>query len=185
MLEGSITYNGGRIGIVVGRFNHDITDALLKGVMHGLEKYGVPGVDDADSSDEDGMVQIVRVPGAFEIPLTAQKLLRGELGKGACDIVITLGVIIKGDTDHYTYVCKECADGIMQVSLQANKPIVFEVLMVEDEKFARDRAVVPMDEHGELILDGPGASDWMKNKGYIAALNALEMIDLYGKMDRG
>lgn len=159
MLEGSIQYNGGRIGIVVGRFNHDITDALLQGSMHGLSKYGVP----------EDQIEVVRVPGAFEVPLTSQKLLRG-----GCDVVITLGVVIKGDTDHYTYVCKECADGIMQVSLEEGKPIVFEVLMVEDEKFARDRSVVPADKD---------SADWMKNKGYIAALNALEMIDLYGRMD--
>lgn len=165
MREGSIIYNGGKIGIVVGRFNDDITEALLKGALHGLSKYDVP----------EEQIEVVRVPGAFEIPLTAQKLLCGAFGTGCCDVVITLGVIIKGDTDHYTYVCKECADGIMQVMLDESKPVVFEVLMVEDEKLARDRAVVPASDYGS-------SADWMKNKGYIAALNALEMMDLYGKM---
>ncbi|MDP4008018.1 MAG: 6,7-dimethyl-8-ribityllumazine synthase [Candidatus Peregrinibacteria bacterium] len=178
MLEGSIKYSGGKIGIVVSRFNDDITGNLLKGAIHGLKKYGVPDVD----SDGENMIEIVRVPGAFEIPLTAQKLLRGETGGEACDVVITLGVIIKGDTEHYEYVCKETADGIMRVQLDEGKPVIFEVLMVDNIEKAYARSVVPVDENGEGEEDKDGGSNWMKNKGYIAALNALEMINLYGKM---
>ena len=151
-LEGKIKYSGGRIGIVVSKFNSDITGNLLEGTLFGLKKYGVP----------EDMVKVVKVPGAFEIPLATQKLLRGEIG--GSDIVITLGVIVKGEMAHYEYVCKECADGIMQVQLTENKPVIFEVLMVENVELAEARAVVP---------------DWHKNKGYVAALNALEMLDLY------
>lgn len=167
MIEGSIKYNGGKIGIVVSRFNEDITENLLKGAIHGLEKYSVP----------EGMIEVVRVPGAFEIPLTAKKLFQG-----GCDVVIALGVIIKGETEHYEYVCKETADGIMRVQLDEGKPIIFEVLMVDDVKKAEARSVIPMDAHGKML---EGSPNWLKNKGYIAALNALEMIDLYGKMERG
>ncbi len=169
--EGDLKYSGGKIGVVVGRFNDDITSNLLKGTLYGLKKYGVPGPDGDNS-----MIEVIRVPGAFEIPLVAKKMLQG-----GCSVVITLGVVIKGDTDHYEYVCKECADGIMQVQLSEGKPIIFEVLMVEDVELAEKRAVVPMDADGNIIEEGPGAVDWMKNKGYIAALNALEMMDLCKK----
>lgn len=167
MLEGSIKYKVGKIGIVVSRFNEDITANLLKGTMHGLAKYCVP----------ENMIEVARVPGSFEIPLTAKKFLQG-----GCDVVIALGVIIKGETEHYEYVCKETADGIMKVQLDEGRPVIFEVLMVDDVKKAEDRSVIPIDAHGKILEE---STDWLKNKGYIAALNALEMLDLYGKMECG
>ena len=172
MLEGSIKYSGGKIGIAVSRFNNDITGNLLKGALHGLKKYSVP---------EENIV-VVKVPGAFEIPLAAQKLLRGDNMADACDVIITLGVIIKGDTDHYEYVCKETADGIMRIQLDEGRPVIFEVLMVDQVERAEARSVVPVGDNDGVVYDDSGDPQWMNNKGYIAALNALEMMNLYGKM---
>jgi len=166
MLEGSIKYNEGKIGIVVSRFNADITENLLKGALCALKKYKVPKE----------KIEVMKVPGAFEIPLAAQKLLRG-----GCGTIIALGVVIKGETEHFEYVCKEVADGIMRIQLDEGKPVIFEVLMVDDVKKAQARSQVPSDACGNHPADSPG---WMKNKGYIAGLNALEMLYLYGKMER-
>ncbi|MBF0385398.1 MAG: 6,7-dimethyl-8-ribityllumazine synthase [Candidatus Omnitrophica bacterium] len=136
-----------KIAIVVSKFNDFITKNLLKACRDELHKAGL--------SEKD--IRVTFVPGAFEIPLMALKSAeRKEIGA-----VICLGAVIKGETLHYELVAQECARGIMDVSLQTKKPVIFEVLACDTIKKAQDRAK----EKGN-------------NKGRDAALAALEMLDM-------
>src|SRR5437773_2903111 len=103
LIEGDLSPPSGRFAIVAAKFNSEIVDALLAGALEGFNRHGVP----ADRID------VVRVPGAFEIPLVAQTL--GDSGKYAA--VVCLGAVIKGETDHYEYVCRGATDGITQAAL--------------------------------------------------------------------
>jgi 6,7-dimethyl-8-ribityllumazine synthase len=133
---------GLRIGVVAARFNADVVDRLVEGARRGLKASGV----------RDGDVTWVRVPGAVEIPLAAERLLE----RGA-DAVVALGCVIRGDTTHYDYVCRMVADGVMRVMLDRSRPVAFGVLTCENEAQASARA--------------GGGRD---NKGYEAALTAVE-----------
>ena len=109
-----------RLAIVAGRWHGDIVDALLAGA--------VKAVDEARAS-----TVLVRVPGAFEIPVVAQKLA------GRYDGVVALGVVMRGDTPHFDYVCRAVTDGCVRVSLDSGKPVGFGILTVDDEHQARER----------------------------------------------
>jgi 6,7-dimethyl-8-ribityllumazine synthase len=136
---------------VAAKFNAAICDALLAGALDGLRRHGVP----ADRVD------VVRVPGAFEIPLVAQTL--GDSGSYAA--VVCLGAVIKGETDHYEYVCRAATDGITQAALSCGIPMVFGVLTCTTEEQALDRA---------------GGKEG--NKGFEAAVTAVEMVNLMTKL---
>lgn len=146
-LEGASRAAGCRFAIIVSRFNAGITDGLLAGARAALAEADVAPAD----------VTVVRVPGAFEIPLVAQALAR----TGRFDAVIALGCLIKGDTMHFEYIAAAASRGIMQVSLATTVPIAFGVLTTLDETQAVARARA--DEH---------------NKGREAALAAVEMVTL-------
>ena len=143
--EGELDATGMRIAIVVARFNRDITDALLDGAQRTLEKYGAAQVD------------VVWVPGAFELPLVAQKLATS----GATDAVICIGAVVRGDTPHFEYVAGECAAGISRVTLDTGVPVVFGVLTVNTREQAFER------------LGGKEG-----HKGEEAAATAIEMVAL-------
>jgi 6,7-dimethyl-8-ribityllumazine synthase len=143
--EGELDATGMRIAIAVARFNRDITDALLDGAQRTLEKYGAAQVD------------VVWVPGAFELPLVAQKLATS----GATDAVICIGAVVRGDTPHFEYVAGECAAGISRVTLDTGVPVVFGVLTVNTREQAFDR------------LGGKEG-----HKGEEAAATAIEMVAL-------
>ncbi|MDQ0232904.1 6,7-dimethyl-8-ribityllumazine synthase [Metabacillus malikii] len=145
--EGNLIGSGLKVAIVVARFNEFITSKLLSGAEDGLKRHGV-------SEDE---VTIAWVPGAFELPLVAQKL--AESGK--YDAVITLGTVIRGATTHYDYVCNEAAKGISKASLSTGVPVIFGLLTTETIEQAIERA-------------GTKAG----NKGYEAAATAIEMANL-------
>jgi 6,7-dimethyl-8-ribityllumazine synthase len=134
---------GMRIAIVAGRFNEHITRPLLAGARKVLEQHG------ADPAP------VYWVPGAFEIPLLAKKLVE----RGDCDAVVCLGAVIRGDTPHFEYVAGECARGVMQVGLETGVPVVFGVLTTDDLDQALARA--------------GGA---VGNKGEESALTAIEMV---------
>lgn len=136
-----------RIAIVVSRFNEPIPTRLLDACREQLRKSGV----------RDSNIEVVRVPGAFEIPLAALHLAKHK-DIGA---VICLGAVIEGQTDHYRLVAQEAARGIMSVALQTGKPIIYEVLVCETIKLANERS-------GEKGF----------NKGRDAALAAVEMINI-------
>ena len=138
---------GARVGIVAARFNDDIVSQLLDGALDTLSRYGL---------DRDAVL-VVRVPGAFELPLAARWLAR----RGDLDAVIALGAVIRGDTPHFDYVCAESARGVQAASVDTDIPAIFGVLTCDDRTQAYARA-------------GGGHG----NKGSEAALAALEMISL-------
>jgi len=145
--EGNLISQGLKYGVVVGRFNEFISSKLLAGALDGFKRHGA----------EDNEVEVAWVPGAFEIPLIAQKM--AESGK--YDAVITLGAVIRGATPHFDYVCNEAAKGVAAVGLKTGVPTVFGVLTVDSIEQAIERA-------------GTKAG----NKGYEAAVTAIEMANL-------
>ena len=151
-IEGNLVAEGIRVAIVVSRFNEFITSKLLGGAMDGLVR---PGVCEDD-------VTVVWVPGAFEIPVIASKAAKS----GKYDAVICLGAVIRGATDHYSYVCSEVSKGIASVSLETGVPMLFGVLTTDNIEQAIERS-------------GTKAG----NKGYDCALSAVEMVNLMRKMD--
>lgn len=146
-VEGDFAAAGARFAIVVARWNGEITESLLQGALRALGRQGVPAED----------IQTCRVPGAFELPLTARRLAE----TGRFDAVITLGAVIRGGTPHFEYVCAETTRGIGEVALTTGVPVAFGVLTTDNLDQARDRS-------------GPGTD----NKGEEAALTALEMVSL-------
>ncbi len=149
-IEAQLIGSGLKVGIVVGRFNEFITSKLLGGALDGLKRHGV------DVND----VDIAWVPGAFELPLIAKKLVN----TGKYDAVIGLGTVIRGATSHYDYVCNEAAKGMASVSLETGVPVIFGLLTTENIEQAIERA---------------GTKSG--NKGYEAAVSAIEMANL-GKL---
>jgi 6,7-dimethyl-8-ribityllumazine synthase len=147
VLEGKVVAKEIRVGIVVSRFNEFITGKLLSGAMDGLLRHEV--------KEED--IDVAWVPGAFEIPLIAQKMAKS----GKYDAVICLGAVIRGSTSHYDYVCNEVSKGIANVSLATDIPVMFGVVTTENIEQAIERA-------------GTKAG----NKGYDCALGAIEMVNL-------
>ncbi|UUZ94370.1 6,7-dimethyl-8-ribityllumazine synthase [Paenibacillus sp. P25] len=145
--EGHLVSQGLKYGIVVGRFNEFITHKLLGGAQDALKRHGV-------QEDE---IEIAWVPGAFEIPLIAQKMAES----GRYDAVITLGAVIRGSTPHFDYVCNEVAKGVAAVNLKTGVPTVFGVLTTDSIEQAVERA-------------GTKAG----NKGWEAAVTAIEMANL-------
>ncbi len=145
--EGNLVSEGLKYGIVVGRFNEFITSKLLNGALDALKRHGV-------QEDE---VAVAWVPGAFEIPLIAQKM--AESGK--YDAVITLGTVIRGSTSHYDYVCNEVAKGVAAINLKSGIPVIFGIVTTENIEQAIERA-------------GTKAG----NKGYDSAISAIEMANL-------
>jgi 6,7-dimethyl-8-ribityllumazine synthase len=115
-----------RIGIVAGRFNHFISEALLEGALGALARNGV---------DKKNLT-VAWVPGAYELPLAADQLLSTD----ACAAVIALGAVIRGGTPHFDYVAGECARGLMDVSLRRGRPVVFGVLTTDTVEQALERA---------------------------------------------
>ena len=134
-----------RIGIVASRFNAFVVEPLVAGAQQAL---GQHGVDPAD-------VPVVWVPGAFELPLAAQRLARS----GRFDALVALGAVIRGDTPHFDYVCEACARGLLGVALREDLPVAFGVLTTDNVDQALARA-------------GDGAD----NKGFDAALAALQTL---------
>jgi 6,7-dimethyl-8-ribityllumazine synthase len=148
VFEGHLVGTGLRIGIVVGRFNEFITSKLLSGAEDALKRHGV--------SNEN--VDVAWVPGAFEIPMFAQKMAKSN----NYDAVITLGTVIRGSTPHFDYVCNETAKGVASTALNTGVPVIFGVLTTDSIEQAIERA-------------GTKAG----NKGWEAAVSAIEMANLY------
>lgn len=147
VFEGNLISSGLKYGVVVGRFNEFISSKLLGGALDAFKRHG------ADEQD----VDVAWVPGAFEIPLIAQKMAQS----GKYDAVITLGAVIRGSTPHFDYVCNEAAKGVAAVNLKTGVPTIFGVLTVDSIEQAIERA-------------GTKAG----NKGYEAAVTAIEMANL-------
>jgi 6,7-dimethyl-8-ribityllumazine synthase len=136
-----------RYAVIAAKFNAEIVDKLLAGAVQTLRQQGVP----------DAGVEVYRVPGAFELPLMAKSLAQS----GQYAAVICLGAVIRGDTDHYDYVCQAATHGILQACMATGVPVIFGVLTCDTEEQALERAG---GAHG--------------NKGADAAMTALEMTQL-------
>lgn len=150
-LEGDFAGNKGRYTLVVSRFNSFVVDSLVAGALDTLRRHGVP----------DKNITLVRVPGAFELPLAVKKVAV----QGQADAIIALGAVIRGGTPHFEFVAGECVKGMAQVSLDSGLPVAFGVLTVDTLEQAIERS-------------GTKAG----NKGAEAALSALEMVSLLGKL---
>ena len=149
-IEGGLNASGLKIGFVVSRFNVFITEHLLSGAIDELIKHGV----------NDNDIEVIRVPGAFEIPLAAKKLCsRGH------DVIVCLGAVIRGGTPHFEYIASEAARGVALVAREADIPIMFGGLTTDNVAQATDRA-----------------GGKCGNKGAETALAAIEMATLYKKL---
>ena len=152
LLEGKVVApEGMKVGIVASRFNSIIVNKLLEGAVDGLVRHGV---------DKENICACW-VPGAFEIPLAAQKMAQSD----KYDAVICVGAVIRGSTTHYEYVCAEVSKGIAAVGLQTGKPVLFGVITTENIEQAIERA-------------GSKAG----NKGYDCALSAIEMVNVLNQV---
>jgi 6,7-dimethyl-8-ribityllumazine synthase len=140
-----------RYVLVASRWNPRIVDALVDGALHALREHGVP----------DGAIDLVRVPGAWEIPQAAAKLA----ATGGCAAIIALGCVVRGDTRHYEHVADGCAEGLMRVALEHRVPVLNGVLAVE--------------RHEDALARAGGAHG---NKGEEVALAALELTDLWRQL---
>jgi 6,7-dimethyl-8-ribityllumazine synthase len=145
--EGQLIIRDERIAIIAARFNESIVDNLINGALDALKRHGAG----------DNQLQLVRVPGAYELPLAAQRLAKSRQADG----IVALGAVIRGATPHFDYVCSECASGLSRVSLEYDVPIGFGVLTCDTIEQALERA-------------GTKAG----NKGADAAMAVIEMIGL-------
>ena len=151
-IEGDLLIKGARFGIAVARFNSFVVESLLQGALDTLKRHGA----------EDTDIEIVRVPGAYELPLAIKKMAAGKKYDG----IIALGVVIRGGTPHFDYVAGECVKGMATVMLQHEIPVAFGVLTVDTIEQAIERA-------------GTKAG----NKGAEATLSVIEMINLLKNID--
>ncbi|MBE0501727.1 MAG: 6,7-dimethyl-8-ribityllumazine synthase [Desulfuromonadales bacterium] len=152
IIEGKLDASGLKVGIAVSRFNGFISERLLEGALDALRRHG------AEEHDLD----VVRVPGAFELPMVAKKMVNS----GKYDAVICLGAVIRGATPHFDYVSAEVSKGIASVSLDSGIPVAFGVLTTDNIEQAVERA-------------GTKAG----NKGFEAAVTIIEMANLFRSME--
>ena len=151
VIEGGLDARGLRFAIVVSRFNNFVTDRLLEGAVDALTRSGA-------NSEQ---IEIVRVPGSWEMPITVQTIARQKRH----DAIIALGAVIRGDTPHFDYVAGQAATGLAQTSLQTDIPVAFAVLTTNTVEQAIDRAG---------LKSG--------NKGFDAAMTAIEMANLMRRL---
>ena len=152
VIEGTLSGRDLRVAVVAARFNELIVDSLVKGALHALTRLGVAESD----------IHLVRVPGAFEMPLALQRVAAGR----RYDAIVALGAVIRGATPHFDYVAGECSRGITRASLDHQVPIAFGLLTVDTIEQAIERA-------------GTKAG----NKGAEAAHTAVEMANLLRQLD--
>lgn len=151
-IEGKLNAEGIKVGIIVGRFNSFIGERLLEGALDALIRHGA----------DDSQITVARVPGAFEIPLAAQKMAQS----GKYDALICLGAVIRGSTPHFDYVAAEVTKGIAHVTLSSGVPVAFGVLTTDTIEQSIERA-------------GTKAG----NKGFDAAMTIIETVNLFREMD--
>lgn len=151
IVEGNLIAKGKQFGIVASRFNDFITKRLIDGAVDTLVRHGA----------QENQIDIVWVPGAFEIPAVAQRLAKGK----KYDAVICLGTVIRGETPHFDYIASEAAKGIAKVGLDTGVPTIFGIITADTTEQAIERA---------------GTKDG--NKGKDAAMSAIEMVNLFDNL---
>lgn len=154
MLEGSQDAAGMRVAVIITEWNEGIINGLLEGALQTLHDCGAATRD----------IDVIRVPGAFELPLAAQS----AAASGKYDALVALGAVIRGGTPHFEYVCRACTDGIREVALKSGLPVAFGVLTTDNEQQAAERAA-------------PGED----NKGREAALAAVRLHNTLALLDNG
>ena len=152
--QGQLTAAGFRFAIVAARWNDFLTSKLVDGALDALERLGA----------NENAVEVFRVPGSFEIPLTCLKVAKS----GKFDAVICIGTVIRGETPHFEYVAGEAAKGIAAASMQTGVPVLFGMNIAETLEQAINRSGVKSG-----------------NKGFDAAMSAVELVNLYKAMDGG
>jgi 6,7-dimethyl-8-ribityllumazine synthase len=153
-IEGNLTAEGRSFGIVASRFNDYVVKALLDGAVDAIRRHG----------GDAGTVDVVWVPGSYEIPVVARQMAVSE----RYDAIVCLGAVIRGATAHFDYVAGGAAGGISQVALETGVPVIFGVITTETIEQAIERAGTKMG-----------------NKGFEAAVSAIEMADLMPKLRKG
>lgn len=153
IIEGNIRATGKKFALVVARFNSFVVESLVDGALDALERHG-------EVNEQD--ITLVRVPGAYELPLAAQKLAQSK----KYDAIIALGAVIRGGTPHFDFVAGECNKGLAQVSLQYSIPVAFGVITTDSIEQAIERS-------------GTKAG----NKGAEAAVTALEMVNVVANIE--
>jgi 6,7-dimethyl-8-ribityllumazine synthase len=153
-IEGNLSAEGKSFGIVASRFNDFVVKALLDGALEAIRRHG----------DDAGAVDVVWVPGSYEIPVVARELAMS----GRYDAIVCLGAVIRGATAHFDYVAGGVASGISTVALETGVPVIFGVITTETIEQAIERGGTKMG-----------------NKGFEAAVSAMEMADLMPKLQRG
>ncbi len=154
MHQGFLTAVGFRFAIVASRWNDFLTSKLVEGALDALERLGA----------DENSVEIFKVPGSFELPLTAQRVAQS----GDFDAIICIGTVIRGETPHFEYVAGEATKGISQVSMQTGIPVLFGIVTADTLEQAINRTGVKAG-----------------NKGFEAAMSAVELVNLYKTMDGG
>lgn len=152
--QGLLNAQGFRFAIIVSRWNSFLTEKLVEGALDALERLGA----------DETAVEIFKVPGSFELPLTAQKVAES----GNFDAVICIGVVIRGETPHFDYVAGEAAKGTAQASMKTGVPVLFGVVTTDTLEQAINRSGVKAG-----------------NKGFEAAMSAVEIVNLYKGMEGG
>ena len=152
-IDGQLRGDGLRVAVVVSRFNELVTDRLEAGAVDGLRRHGV----------DDASITVVRVPGAFELPLAALRLA----SSGEVDAVVCVGAVIRGSTPHFDHVAGQCAAGVQRAQLDTGVPVIFGVLTTDTLEQALDRA-----------------GGKMGNKGFEAAAAAIEMADVLRQLPK-
>jgi 6,7-dimethyl-8-ribityllumazine synthase len=152
--QGLLTAAGFRFAIVVARWNDFLTSKLTEGALDALERLGA----------DENLVEIFKVPGSLELPLTAMKVAQS----GRFDAIICIGTVIRGETPHFDYVAGEAAKGVSHVAMQTGVPVLFGVVTADTLEQAINRSGVKAG-----------------NKGFEAAISAVEVVNLYKTMDGG
>mgnify|MGYP001814944702 FL=1 len=154
IIEAGLVAKGKRFGIIASRFNDFITDRLVGGAIDALTRSGA----------EDADIDLVKVPGAFEIPMVALRMAKSN----KYHAIVCLGAVIRGATPHFDYVCAEASKGIAQVGMETQVPVIFGIVTTDSIEQAIERA-------------GTKAG----NKGWSAAVSAIEMANLMETVDKG
>jgi len=152
--QGKLSAAGFRFAIVVARWNDFLTSKLTEGALDALDRLGA----------DENMVEIFKVPGSLELPLTAMKVAQS----GKFDALICIGTVIRGETPHFDYVAGEAAKGVSQAAMQTGVPVLFGVVTADTLEQAINRAGVKAG-----------------NKGFEAAMSAIELVNLYKTMNGG